>query len=155
MFLNISFENGLYRIIIVVSYCLLSAYLWVLLQCSGLRIQHCHCRGLGHSNSTGLIPGLATSTCRHHSTKNIPPIILFDKLYWKNHSYLLDPWVPCPPNGKLKINHLDQNCFQRKIEDCWDSYYIWSACLWVLIKNATNTKIFRSSLQGSAVIQPD
>ena len=34
----------------------------VLLQHSGLRIQCCHCTGLGHCYGVGLIPGLGTFT---------------------------------------------------------------------------------------------
>ena len=33
----------------------------VLLQCSGLRIQHCHRSGLGQCRGIGLIPGPGTS----------------------------------------------------------------------------------------------
>ena len=33
--------------------------MWV----SGLRIQHCHCSGSGHSCGTGLITGPGTSAC--------------------------------------------------------------------------------------------
>ena len=36
---------------------------------SRLRVQHCHCRGLGHCCGTGLIPHLGTSTCHGHSKK--------------------------------------------------------------------------------------
>ena len=37
---------------------------------SGLRIQHCHCSGLGHCCcGAGSFPGLGTSTCRRHSQK--------------------------------------------------------------------------------------
>ena len=43
------------------------AALW----CSGLRIQHCHCSGVGHCHGMGLIPGLGTSTCYRCGKKKL------------------------------------------------------------------------------------
>ena len=41
-----------------------TSYKEVSLQLSKLRIQHCHCSGLGHCCSEGSIPGWGTFTCR-------------------------------------------------------------------------------------------
>ena len=38
-------------------------FIGVLLWCSGLRIQHCHCSSLGRHCGVSLIPGLGASTC--------------------------------------------------------------------------------------------
>ena len=43
----------------------------VLLWCSGLRIQHCHCRSLDGSCGMGLISGPGTSTCVAKKKNNL------------------------------------------------------------------------------------
>ena len=41
---------------------------------SGLRIQHCHCNGLGYCCGMGLIPGLGTSACPRYGQKKSPKL---------------------------------------------------------------------------------
>ena len=41
----------------------------VLLGCSGLRLQHCHCSGLGHCSDKGSTPGLGICICHRRGHK--------------------------------------------------------------------------------------
>ena len=72
----------------------------VLLWCSSLRVQHCHCSGLGRHCGMGLIPGPGISACMGIAKKEKEKCRLYQK---------------CFPNIKRTITYIYKGVNQEGI----------------------------------------